>query len=167
MKRDYFDITISATDELVIKDEKGVSVSITINGGRQWITLPRLTRDELMQLHDDIERFFLDGITVKTLAKGMAVQALLKRFSEMSEGEEFGIKAIDENGKQVWWRVKKIVIFGQEPTYFVGVISIDDTIGSFSSKDDMGKLANQIIDYISEVSMNFCKGEIFRFVIDN
>lgn len=154
MKREYFKISISATDNLVTKDEKGVSISITTNDGRQWITLPRLTRDELMQLHDDIEKFFLEGISVQTLEK---------RLSGMSEGEVFGIKAIDENGKQVWWRVKKLVVFGQEPTYFVGVIGNNDTIGSFGSENDMEKLANNIIDYICEVSMNFCYGKKFIF----
>jgi hypothetical protein len=154
MKREDFKISIETRDELVTKDEKSVSVSITTNGGRQWITLPALTKDEVMLLHDELEKFFLEGISVQTLEK---------RLSEMSEGEVFGIKVIDENGKQVWWRVKKLVVFRQEPTYFVGVIGNNDTIGSFGSKNDMEKLANDIIDYICEVSMNFCYGKKFRF----
>lgn len=154
MKREDFKVSIETRDELVTKDEKSVSVSITTNGGRQWITLPALIKDEVMLLHDELEKFFLEGISVQTLEK---------RLSEMSEGEVFGIKAIDENGKQVWWRVKKLVVFGQEPTYFAGVIGNNDTIGSFGSKNDMEKLANNIIDYICEVSMNFCYGKKFIF----
>lgn len=78
MKRENFKVTISAEDELVTENEKGLTISITNNNDRQWITLFRLTRDELMQLHDDIEKFFLEGISVQTLEK---------RLSEMSEGE--------------------------------------------------------------------------------
>lgn len=154
MKREDFKVSISVTDELVTKDEKSVSISITTNNGRQWVTLPNMTRDELMQLHDDIEKFFLEGISVQTLAK---------KLSEIPNGENFGIKCIDENGKQVWWQLKKLFVFGQEPTYFAGVIGNNDTIGSFGSKNDMEKLANDIIDYIGEVSMNFCYGKKFIF----
>lgn len=154
MKREDFKVSIETRDELVTKNEKSVSVSITTNGGRQWITLPALTKDEVMLLHDELEKFFLEGISVQTLAK---------RLSEIPNGEKFGIRCIDENGKQVWWQVTKLVVFGQAPIYFTRVIGNNDTIGSFNSKNDMEKLANNIIDYIGEVSMNFCHGKKFRF----
>lgn len=35
MKREDFKVSIETRDELVTKDEKSVSVSITTNGGRQ------------------------------------------------------------------------------------------------------------------------------------
>lgn len=157
MKRENFKVTISAEDELVTENEKGLTISITNNNDRQWITLFRLTRDELMQLHDDIEKFFLEGMTAQTLAK---------RLKLMEEGDELNINAISENGTKFQWQVKKITVIGCE-TFFAGIVGISSTVGSFDIEPQIEKLGQTIFEFIKEVSDTFYKGEKFTFEFDD
>lgn len=153
MKRENFKVNIIEQDYLVSKGEKAVSVNVTVNNGRHWVTLPNMTRDELIQLHDDIEKFFLEGMTVQTLAK---------RLELMSEGDELNINSISENGTKFQWQVKKIIVIGCE-TFFVGIVGISSTVGSFGVEPQIEKLGQNIFEYIKEVSDTFHKGEKFRF----
>lgn len=160
MKREDFKVSITGQNALVSKGEKAVSLSVTVNNGRQWVTLPSMTRDELMQLHDDIEKFFLEGISAQTLAKSLC---------DMSQGATFGIFVTDENHNEIRWQVQKLVVLKREVMYFVGIIGDSSTIASFAYDDDnedIEQLSKRIIDYISKVSIeDICRGKIIRFAI--
>lgn len=157
MKREDFKVSITGQNALVSKGEKAVSLSVTVNNGRQWVTLPSMTRDELMQLHDDIEKFFLEGMTVQTLAK---------RLELMEEGDELNINSISENGTKFQWQVKKLTVIGCE-TFFAGIVGISSTVGSFDIEPQIEKLGQTIFEFIKEVSDTFYKGEKFTFEFDD
>lgn len=157
MKREDFKVSIIGQNALVSKGEKAVSLSVTVNNGRQWVALPSMTRDELMQLHDDIERFFLEGMTAQTLAK---------RLELMEEGDELNINSISENGTKFQWQVKKITVIGCE-TFFAGIVGISSTVGSFDIEPQIEKLGQTIFEFIKEVSDTFYKGEKFTFEFDD
>lgn len=157
MKREDFKVSIIGQNALVSKGEKAVSLSVTVNNGRQWVALPSMTRDELMQLHDDIERFFLEGMTAQTLTK---------RLELMEEGDELNINAISEDGIKFHWQVKKLTVIGCE-SFFAGIIGDASTVGSFDVEPQIEKSGQTIFDFIKEVSDTFYRGKKFTFEFDD
>lgn len=59
MKREKFKATIKDSTFPLKRDENGVRLSITTDG-RNINTLPTLTEDELMEIHNEIETHFLN-----------------------------------------------------------------------------------------------------------
>lgn len=59
MKREKFKATIKSSTFPLKNDESAVRLSITTDG-RNINTLPSLTEDELMEIHNEIENYFLN-----------------------------------------------------------------------------------------------------------